>query len=277
MPAHSNGGNLSMGWVDGGGVAVKAMIMQHPCISNEAIPGFVRTLFLGDMVEIDAPAHGPSITCPVIIIGGFDDTIAKPVQLNTIRNSLPNATSRVQYMYASDGHGDPELESDHMVPAQDDGVLPGFILNLMSGMGFSAFEENSDDYRIHYAAVDAVLDGNVRVSFDRGTRSDGVAASPVVNVYDPDVAGVMLYQHCDYNAGTTGYAVQVTKGSYNLAGLSARGFSNDSLSLLTVPAGWKVTLYKDDGFKGTSKMITADAGCLVSIGFNDVVSSIRIE
>jgi hypothetical protein len=266
-----------MGWVDAGGVSVQAMIMQHPCISNEAIPGFVRTLFLGDMVEIDAPAHGPSITCPVIVIGGVDDTIAKPVQLNTIMNSLPNAATRVQYMYATDDHGDPILESDHMVPAQDDGVLPGFILDLMSGMGFSAFEENSDDFRIHYAAVDAVLDGKARVTFDRGKWSDGVAVSPVVNCYDPAVTGVMLYQDCDYNAGTSGYAVQLTKGSYNLGGLVPRGFSNDTLSSIKIPAGWKVTLYKDDNFKGTIKVLTADNNCLTGIGFNDVVSSIKVE
>jgi len=277
LASHSNGGNLSMGWIDGGGVPVKAMIMQHPCISNEAIPAFVRTLFLGDMIEIDAPAHGPSITCPVIVIGGVDDTIAKPVQLNTIMNALANAPTKVQYMYDSDDHGDPELESDHMVPAQDDGAIPGWILDLMSGMGFSAFEEDSDDYRIHYAAVDAALAGQTRVSFDRGTWSDGRAVNSVVNVYDSEVTGVMLYEHCDYNAGTDGYAVQLTKGVANLAGLQARGFSNDSLSSIKIPAGWKVTLYKDDNFKGTIKVLYGNNSCLTSIGFNDVVSSIKVE
>jgi len=164
-----------------------------------------------------------------------------------------------------------------MVPAQDDGVLPGFILDLMSGMGFSAFEENSDDFRIHYAAVDAALDGKIRVTFDRGKWSDGVSVSPVVNCYDPTVTGVMLYENCDYNAGTGGYAVQLTKGSYNLGGLGPRGFSNDTLSSIRIPAGWKVTLYKDDNFKGTTKVLTAGSSCLVGIGFNDVVSSIKVE
>jgi hypothetical protein len=180
-------------------------------------------------------------------------------------------------MYATDEHGEPILESDHMVPAQDDGVLPGFILDLMSGMGFSAFEENSEDFRIHYAAVDAAVDGKTRVTFDRGKWSDGVAVSPVVNCYDPTVTGVMLYQDDNYNAGTQGYAVQLTKGSYNLGGLVPRGFSNDSLSSIKIPAGWKVTLYQDDNFKGTTKVLTANNNSLSSLGFNDKVSSIKVE
>lgn len=277
IASHSNGGNLSMGWVDNGGVPVQGLIMQHPCISNEAIPAFVRTLFLGDMIEIDAPAHGPAITCPVVVVGGVDDTVAKPVQLNLIMNSLPNAASKVQYMYDSDDHGDPALEADHVVPCQNDGILPAWLLDLMGSMGFSAFEEDSDDYRIHFAAVDAVLDGKTRVPFDRGAWSDGRAVNPVVKVYDPDVTGVMLYQDCDYNAGTRGYAVQLTQGSYNLGGLKARGFSNDSLSSIKIPAGWKVTLYKDDNFKGATKVLYGNNSCLVGIGFNDVVSSIKVE
>lgn len=277
LASHSNGGNLSMAWVDGGGVPVKAMIMQHPCISMDAVPAFVRDLFLGDMVQIDAAAHGPSITCPVIVIGGVDDSVATPGQLNTIINALPNAASRVQYMYDSDDHGEPVLESDHVVPCQDDGAIPGFILDLMGSMGFSAFEEDSDDFRIHYAAVDAALAGLNRVPFNRGTWSDGRAANQVVTVYDPTVTGVMLYEHCDYNAGAQGYAVQLTKGSANLGGLEARGFKNDSLSSIKIPAGWKVTLYKDDNFKGTAKVLYGNNSCLSGISFNDVVSSIKVE
>jgi hypothetical protein len=147
----------------------------------------------------------------------------------------------------------------------------------MSGMGFSAFEENSDDYRIHYAAVDAALAGLTRVPFDRGKWSDGRAVNPVVKVYDPDITGVMLYQDCDYNAGTQGYAVQLTKGVYNLGGLAARGFANDSLSSIKIPSGWKVTLYKDDNFSGTTKVLYGNNSCLTGISFNDVVSSIKVE
>jgi dienelactone hydrolase len=277
MASHSNGGNVSLCWTARGGVPVKALIMQHPCVSMEAIPSFVRDLFMGNLIELDTKTMAAQVNCPMIVIGGTQDSIATPSQLNNIMNWTTNAPSKVEYFYDADDHGDADLKSDHGVPCQDDGWIPGFILDLMSGMGISAFIEDGNDYRIMYAAVDAVLDGKTRLAFDRGKWSDGTAVKPVVNCYDPTVTGVMLYQHCDYNAGTSGYAVQLTKGSYNLTGLSCRGFTNDSLSSIKIPAGWKVTLYKDDGFSGTSKVLTANNSCLTGIGFNDVVSSIKVE
>ena len=102
-----------------------------------------------------------------------------------------------------------------------------------------------------------MLAGLNRVSFDRGKWSDGRAVNPVVNVYDPTVPAVELFKDCDYQMGgdDQAYAVRIGKGSHNLGGLSARGFSNDSLSSIKIPAGWKVTLYKDDNFSGTTKVL----------------------
>jgi hypothetical protein len=262
-----------MGGLDGGGVDVTAMIMQHPCVSNEAIPGFVRDLFLGDMINIDYAAHGPSITCPVIVIGGADDTIAYPKDVAALYRALPNASTKVYYQYATDEHGEPILESDHMVPAQDDGILPGWMLDLMSGMGFSAFEENSDDFRIHYAAVDAALDGQTRVAFDRGRWSDGQPAKPVQTLADSEVTAVTVYQDC----GFSGYMAELTPGSYTLADLEARGIANDDLSSITVPAGMTATVYEHDNFGGASWTYTADRTCFVEDGNNDEVSSIIVE
>ncbi len=277
IASHSNGGNLSLCWTARGGAPVKALIMQHPCVSMEAIPGFVRSLFMGNLIELDTRSMAAQVNCPIIVIGGTQDSIATAGQLNNIMNWTTNAPSRVEYFYDADDHGEAALKSDHGVPCQDDGIIPGFILDLMSGMGISKFIEDGNDYRIMYAAVDAALDGKTRLAFDRGKWSDGVAVKPVVNCYDPTVTGVWLYEHCDFNAGASGYAVQLTKGSYNLTGLSCRGFKNDSLSAIKIPAGWKVTLYKDDGFSGTAKVLTADSTCLVNIGFNDMVSSIKVE
>ena len=152
LASHSDGGNLSIGWIAGGGVPVKAMIMQHPCISNEAIPAFVRTLFLGDMVEIDASAGGPSITSPVIVVGGVKDTIAKPVQLNQIMNFLPNAASKVRYMYDEDTYGTRIASLTTWCMRRMTALSRGLFLTLCSGWA-STHQDKSDDYRIHYAAV----------------------------------------------------------------------------------------------------------------------------
>ena len=273
LASHSNGGNLSLGWIAAGGIEVQAMVMQHPCVSNDAIPAFVRNLFLGDMTSIDFAADASAVTCPVIIIGGADDTIAKPEDFSALWQALPNAPSRVYYQYASDDHGDPALESDHMVPAQDDGVLPGWILDLMSGMGFSAFEENGDDFRIHYAALDAALDGLLRVPFDRGQWSDGVAVSPVMTLADSEIAAVALYQDCGY----CGYFAQLPPGAYCLADLQARGIHNDDLSSLAVPPGMQATLFEHDQFGGASWVFTGNDSCFTDNGCNDTVSSIIIE
>ncbi|MFC1592000.1 hypothetical protein ACFL43_05710 [Thermodesulfobacteriota bacterium] len=273
LASHSNGGNLSMGWTAGGGVDVQAMVMQHPCVSNEAIPAFVRDLFLGDMVEIDYAADGPATTCPVIIIGGADDTIAKRSDFGGLYNALLNVPTKVYYEYASDDHGEPMLESDHMVPAQSDGALPGFILDLMSGMGISAFEYSSDDYRIHFAAVDAALDGQTRLAFNRGEWSDGVAVKPVYTLADSEVSGAIVYEHCDY----TGYMAQLVPGSYTLSDLRDLGIKNDDLSSIQVSAGRTVTAYLHDNFGGTAVSYTADVECLVADGLNDEVSSIIVE
>ena len=46
-------------------------------------------------------------------------------------------------------------------------------------MGMSDFEEDAYDFRIHYAALDAALDDQVRVNFKMGKWSDGRAVKPV--------------------------------------------------------------------------------------------------
>jgi hypothetical protein len=55
------------------------------------------------------------------------------------------------------------------------------------------------------------------------------------------------------------------------------GIPNDSLSSLKVPAGSKVTLYKDDGFQGSSWRFTESSANLVPIGWNDIASSLVVE
>jgi len=273
LASHSNGGMMSLGWIAGGGVDVQAMIMQDPSISMDAIPSFVRDLFLGDMVMLDYASMAPQITCPVILIGGNDDTIATPEHISNAYRALTNASTKVYYQYPTDTYGSPDLESDHVAPCQDDGAIPGWLLNLMTSMGFSAFEEDSVDYRIHWAAVDAALDGQVRVTFDRGKWSDNTAVKPAKTAVDSAVTAVTVYQHC----GFAGYMTQLPKGSYKLADLKTFGIQNDDLSSLQVPAGFKATLYKDDNFRGTTKVYTADRSCLSDDSFNDVVSSIKIE
>ena len=83
---------------------------------------------------------------------------------------------------------------------------------------------------------------------------------------------VTVYKDCNY--GST--AVSLSSGSYTLAQLQAKGISNDDISSLKVQSGYKVTLYWDDNFTGTTLVKTADDECLVDDGWNDKVTSLVI-
>ena len=81
-----------------------------------------------------------------------------------------------------------------------------------------------------------------------------------------------LYEHSNYG----GWAVSLEEGSYDYKDILAKGIVNDQISSLRVSDGYKVTIYDDEGFKGTSKEFTSDAS-YVGNEMNDKTSSIKIE
>jgi hypothetical protein len=81
-----------------------------------------------------------------------------------------------------------------------------------------------------------------------------------------------FYKDCNY-AGT---AVGLAVGNYTLAQMKAKGILDDDISSLKVQSGYKVTLYWDDNFGGTSLVKTADDACLVDDGWNDKVTSLSV-
>ena len=100
----------------------------------------------------------------------------------------------------------------------------------------------------------------------------------VMNVRRPDGTSggsnpvATFYQDANYG----GYAVGLPEGSFTLSQLRSFGIQNDDISSLKVMPGFKVTLYYDDNFGGTSGVFTADAN-YVGNDWNDKASSIRIE
>jgi hypothetical protein len=81
-----------------------------------------------------------------------------------------------------------------------------------------------------------------------------------------------FYKDCNY-AGT---AISLPAGSYTLAQLQAKGILNDDISSLKVQSGYKVTLYANDNFTGTTLAKTADDACLVDDSWNDITTSLVI-
>lgn len=84
---------------------------------------------------------------------------------------------------------------------------------------------------------------------------------------------IKVFQDCNYG----GYSAGLSTGTYNLGQLQALGVRNDDISSIQVPSGYKVTLYNNDNFAGNSVVLTGNDTCLVAKGFNDLVSSVRIE
>jgi Peptidase inhibitor family I36 len=91
-----------------------------------------------------------------------------------------------------------------------------------------------------------------------------------VDGYPPKVE---LYQNTNY----AGWKSSLTCGSYTLSELVAMGFTNDDASSIKVPSGYRVTLYTSDNFGGSSIVKTSNDSSLVDDGFNDVISSIKVE
>ncbi len=99
-----------------------------------------------------------------------------------------------------------------------------------------------------------------------GTIPPGTVVTPSGPV------AVTVYKDCSYG----GYAIGLAEGDYTLAQLQAKGISNDDISSLKVVQGYKVTLYNNDNFGGSTYTATADNSCLVSNNFNDLASSLKI-
>ncbi len=262
---HSTGGLISLCWEAAGGPAAYKKILAAPCTDPNANAGFGQP----SITSLDFWAMAPATTCPVIIMNGSSDTIAPLSQQCDAFRALTNAPSKVVYRAQEDTYGDPDLPANHMASTTDTGIVPSFIMDMFGGKGV----EDAIDYRYYWAAMDAALAGNNRLTFDMGKWSDGRAVLPVKTVIDSAVTAVTVCQHADY----AGYTVQLPVGTYTLGQLQALGVSNDDLSSVKVPSGRTVTLYKDDNFSGTSKVLASSVANFTTISFNDVASSIKVQ
>lgn len=162
---HSLGGLIGMCWEGAGGPAVAGRVLAHPNTDPSTGGGFTPDITLLDYEFLAVAATGP-----VTILGGNQDTIAPLNQQVDTYNALVNAgPKKVWYMHG-DWYGSPDLDADHMAPINDDGIIPGFIMDLIGGDG----EVDTLDYRYYNAAIDAMIqDEVVNVPWNMGTWSDG--------------------------------------------------------------------------------------------------------
>lgn len=170
---HSLGGLIAMCWEGAGGPAVAGRVLAHPNTDPDTGGGFVP-----DITMLDFEALAPAAQGPVTILGGNQDTIAPLVQQIEAYTVLSGAgPKKVWYMH-SDWYGSPDLDADHMAPINDDGIIPGFIMDMIGGDG----EVDALDYRYYNAAIDAMLrDQVVDVPWNMGQWSDGTPVNTPID------------------------------------------------------------------------------------------------
>jgi GH18 family chitinase len=107
-------------------------------------------------------------------------------------------------------------------------------------------------------------------------NSNAVTTSSAITVVvnPASVTGpVIVYQNCNNDPG---YSIGLQTGTYTTAQLIALGIRDNDISRLAVQSGYQVTLYSDDNLGGSSYTSTTDVGCLTSVSFNDLTSSIKV-
>lgn len=112
--------------------------------------------------------------------------------------------------------------------------------------------------------------GNYGRESEDANRTNSVVTWSNVKYWE--IPKVTVHQGCNY----TGWSASLSVGNYTLSQLQALGFVNDDASSLTVPAGLRVIVYRDNNFSGTSATYTSNQSCFNST-FNDQVSSIKVE
>lgn len=107
---------------------------------------------------------------------------------------------------------------------------------------------------------------------EQTTLSGTLSSWPPVN----GSAGAVFYQ--DINQSDTGTSA-IPKGSYTLAQLQAYGFVNDWASSVVLPAGWTMTMYKDNNLSTASWQLSGSESDFTELSpsANDVVTSVVIQ
>ena len=142
---------------------------------------------------------------------------------------------------------------------------------------FKIYKINDSEYGIRSAEnrkyVKADLDNGGKLIAGSDSIAGAWEAFNIEKVGDTTNNNVAtFYENSNYG----GWSVSLPEGTYDYSDIIAKGIKNDAISSLKVNSGYKVTLYNNAGFKGTSKAFTGDAS-YVGDEMNDKTSSIKIE
>jgi len=90
----------------------------------------------------------------------------------------------------------------------------------------------------------------------------------------PPPGNVQLFQHCNFGGWQANFGIT---GNVSTAQIQAAGGVNNDASSIRVSPGLSVTLFSGNNQTGQSVTVTGNVACFVGLGFNDVLSSMRIQ
>ncbi len=100
---------------------------------------------------------------------------------------------------------------------------------------------------------------------------EAFAITPVGQDDGLEPVGVTVYSNANYS----GNQASLGLGEYNMWDLAAAGISNDTISSLRVPKGYRVTLYNNIDFRGRIAVFFEDTSDVGS--FDNMTTSLRVE
>jgi len=139
---------------------------------------------------------------------------------------------------------------------------------LTPGRSFS-----DPDGRVTITLVSATEEvAEVQVTLAGGGSGIDVCRDGAIPPDSSTSIGTTLFEDCSY----AGWGATLEAGDYTAADLAALGALDNDASSMHVTEGFEAILFDGPDLTGESVTVTGAAPCLVSQGFNDRMSSIRI-
>lgn len=124
--------------------------------------------------------------------------------------------------------------------------------------------------------TDVPMTGGMGVTGGGGPATGG-SASGGTDMVDAGIPAsepvAEVFEHCPFD----GWQVSLPVGEYTTADLVALGALDNQISSMQVRDGYELILFDGDNFTGSSVRITSDLSCATAVGFNDQVSSLRVQ
>lgn len=243
----------------------------------------------------------PNSSESVPVSGMFADGFMKIEDGNYAHVSMPPGGREVQVAFAPAPQG-PWTERETVFTAPQDSnywfYMPNFHAQLPNGNYSISYSNNATEgyklffhfeafvdkywYRQRYLQVDLLgMSPFTRNKKDCAGVVNGEAYLDECEECvggttgkEPCVKGIMkLFAECNH----TGDRIGLDAGSYTMADLVSRGFSDNSLSSFDLDDNYLVELFDGDNFTGDSKIFNASSACLADQSFDNKTTSLIIR